>query len=153
MKKFLVLFLLLVASPALAQETYSQAASAAQVLDLSAIITADNEDTCEGRSLAENCTQAQICTAANVAGGASCTAANARAAGVRIYPLTFAGRDEYVLHNFVLPRFLAARARISQRHRVKECRFWATATNTQKNTVCQALGIPSSTTQPCELCS
>lgn len=153
MKFILTILLVLVAASVSAQETYTQSASAAQVLDLSAIITAENEDTCESRALAETCTQAQVCTAANAPGGASCTPAQARGAGVRIYPLTFAGRDEFVLHNFVLPRFNAARIRIAQRHRIKECRFWATATNTQKNAACQATGNTSSTvSQPCELC-
>ncbi len=157
MKLLLVIVLVLAASlvgaQAEAQETYTQGATAPQVLDLTAIITADNEDTCESRSLAETCTQAQVCVAAGAVGGASCTAVQARAAGVRIYPLTFAGRDEYVLQMFVLPRFAAAKGRLALRHLVKCRRFWIAATPTQKNTACQALGIPSSVAQPCELCA
>lgn len=153
MKFALILFVLVfAAATASAQETYSQGATAAQVNDLSAIITADNEDTCESKGLVEGCTQAQICTATNTPGGASCTAAQARTAGVRIFPLTFAGRDEFVLHQFVLPRFNAAKGRIALRHLIKCRRFWATATNTQKNTVCTDLGIPSTVSVPCEIC-
>lgn len=140
--------LLLLAATASAQESYSQNASAGQVTDLRAVVAAKNEETCERVGLSESCTQAQACTAGNAAGGASCTAAQARTANVRIFPDTQAGRDEYVLHVFVLPQFNEARNLISRRHQIKLCRWWATANRTQKDAVCTAAGQSAG----CELC-
>lgn len=144
---FIALFILFAAT-ASAQETYSQNATAANVIDLRAVTVADNEDTCERLGLSESCTQAQACVTGNAAGGSSCTAAQARTANVRIWPDTQAGRDEYVLHNFVLPRFNAAKARIALRHAFKLCRWWSTANTTQRNSVCTAAGQSAG----CELC-
>lgn len=144
---FIALFVLFAAA-ASAQETYSQNATAAHVVDLRLVVAAQNEATCERLGLVETCTQAQACTSGNAVGGASCTAAQARAANVRIFPDTQAGRDEYVLHTYVLPQFNAARALIAARHQFKLCRFWVTATTVQKNAVCSAAGQPNG----CELC-
>src|SRR5687768_9027420 len=63
-----------------AQETYSLPASAGNVVTLSEVITFYNGETCGRYSLAESCTQAQVCTASGAAGGSSCTAGQARAA-------------------------------------------------------------------------
>lgn len=148
MRWILAVLMFFVAASVSAQETYSQNATANQVVDLRAALTADNETICEAKGLLETCTQAQVCVAANVAGGASCTAAQARAAKVRIYPDTQAGRDEYVLHGLVSPAFTGAKARAAARAQIKLCRFWATANTTQKNSVCSAAGLPNG----CELC-
>src|SRR5687767_9696001 len=100
MKKILPLIaFVLLAGPASAQvETYAVPGSAANVATLTSVISFRNRETCERWSLATTCTQAQACTAANAIGGSSCTAANARAANARIFPLTQAGREEYVIH-------------------------------------------------------
>jgi hypothetical protein len=148
MRILIAVVITLLATAASAQETYSQNATAGNVVELRGVVTADNEDTCEKAGLSESCTQAQACVARNAAGGASCTAAQARAAGVRIYPDSEAGRNEYVLHTYVLPQFTVARARIALRHAIKLCRWWATANTTQKNAVCSAAGQPNG----CELC-
>lgn len=149
MRRLLFLLACLVAPWAAAQETYSIAANANQVTDLTAIVSAANGGVCNSLNLALSCTQAQACTAANAPGGSSCTAAQARGANVRIYPQTQAGREEFVLFVIAGPRFAELRASavpaFSQR---KLCDFWATATRTQKDTTCSSVGLPNG----CELC-
>lgn len=81
---------------AMGQESYTVNATAGQVTDLTAIVDISNEQVCRGLGLALTCTQAQACTAKGAPGGASCTAVQARGAGVRIYPQTLAGREEFV---------------------------------------------------------
>lgn len=104
MKK-LAFALILLASPALAQETYSLSGSAGQVGQLDRDRASTNRQTCTRLGLALTCTQAQACTSANAPGGASCTAAQARGAQVRIFPATQAGREEFLTFSYVVPEF------------------------------------------------
>lgn len=149
MRKIVALIFVLLVATAAAQESYSVQATSGQVIDLALIVSASNERTCERFALADTCTQAQACTAANAVGGSSCTAAQARAANARIFPATQAGREEFVLHVIVAPRFLDMKASaVVGRHREKLCSFWGTANRTQKDAVCTAAGQASG----CELC-
>lgn len=148
MKKLLVLAALLTAPFAAAQETYSISASAAQVTDLTQIVAVANERVCFKLNLAEGCTQAQACVASAAPGDSSCTAAQARQANVRIIPATQAGREEFVTFFIAGPRFIEMRSEIVSRHKEKFCAFWATATQTQKNTLCTDSGQSTG----CELC-
>lgn len=143
----LVLVVLLAAVAAEAQtETYSVGpASAANVVTLSTVIVGLNGDNCVRYSLPRTCTQAQVCTSAAAPGGASCTAAQARGSGVRIYPATFAGREEFMIFNIALPKFLELVAAQQQESRRAFCEGWAVSTVTARNSACSALGLPAST--------
>lgn len=133
-----------------AQETYSTSATAQQVLDLTDIVTATNERTCTNRGQAIGCTQAQSCTGQGVvcANGSSCTAAQARSCGARIFPLTQAGREEYVTFQLVGPEFISRRDALSSWYQERQCRFWVTANASQRSAMCTAAGLPST----CRLC-
>jgi hypothetical protein len=148
MKKLLLFALVLLAAPVVAQETYSVPANAGQVADLTSIVDAVNGRTCEAQALSTACTQAQACVSANAAGGASCTAAQARAANVRIYPNTQAGREEYVQFKIALAKFNELKADIVARGLQRLCQFWATANQTQKDALCTGSGQ----TAGCLLC-
>ncbi len=124
-----------------AQETYSLPAGAGNVVTLTAVITGLNGDNCARYSLPRTCTQAQVCTAAGAPGGASCTAAQARGANVRIYPLTQAGREEFVTFGIALPEFLRLVANQQQETRRAFCEGWNAANTTARNNACSALGL------------
>jgi hypothetical protein len=105
MKKLLFVLALLVGGSASAQESYSLSASAGQVSQHDRDRSSKNRQTCTRLGQSLTCTQAQACTAAGAAGGASCTAAQARAANARIYPATLAGREEFLTFDMVVPEF------------------------------------------------
>jgi hypothetical protein len=137
----LVLVVLLAAVAAEAQENYTLPAGAGNVVTLTTVMGGLNRETCVRYSLAANCTQAQVCAAAAAPGGASCTANQARAAGVRIYPLTFAGREEFVTFGIALPEFLRlVSAQQSETRRIF-CEGWTAANTTQRNNACTAIGL------------
>jgi hypothetical protein len=152
MKRYslLVVGLLLSAGVVSAQENYTVAATAGQVLDLTDIVTAYNEQTCLTRGQVFTCTQAQACVGPGVScvGGAACTAAQARTCGARIFPLTQAGREEYVTFQLVAPDFVAQRAALSTWYQDRQCRFWATANGATRSSMCTTAGLPST----CRLC-
>jgi hypothetical protein len=138
----LVLVVLLAAVAAEAQETYSVGpASAAQVTTLTTVISALNRETCLRYSLAASCTQAQACAAAGATGGSGCSAAQARAAGVRIWPATFAGREEFTTHGIAVPGFNALVSAQNNETRRIFCDGWTAATVTQRNNACTAIGL------------
>jgi hypothetical protein len=143
------LLLLLLAAPAAAQESYTVSAGAENVATLSVVMAALNGDSCARYSLARTCSQAQVCAAANAAGGSSCTAAQARAAGVRIYPITFAGREEFLSFGIALPKFLELVASQQQEDRRAFCESWNAANQTQRNAACTAMGAPTGCTPGC----
>lgn len=137
----LVLVVLLAAVAAEAQETYSLPAGAGNVTTLTTVMGGLNRETCVRYSLAANCTQAQVCAAAGAPGGSSCTANQARGAGVRIYPLTFAGREEFVTFGIALPEFMRLVAAQQSETRRIFCEGWTAATVTQRNNACTAIGL------------
>jgi len=142
MKKLLLVALILgaAARTASSQETYSISAGAGNVSDLTAVVDVSNAKTCERNSLAPTCTQAQVCTAVSAPGGASCTAAQARGANVRIFPNTQPGREEYVTFQIALPKFNEIKADILARGQQQLCKFWTTATQPQKDALCTSSG-------------
>lgn len=143
MRNVAVFAFLLIAGVAQAQETYSIAAGATNVTTLTGVITAKNGDKCAKVSLPRTCTQAQLCTAKGVTGGASCTAAQARSAGERIYPLTQAGRDEFVTFEVALPKFTELVSEVQTDQRRDFCEKWNAATQTARNNACTAIGATS----------
>lgn len=111
MRKLIPLFVLafLVLAPfAQAQETYSLPATAGNVASLSSQITVRNALVClsKGAVGGATCTQAQACTAYSAPGGSGCTAAQARTVNARIYPLTQPGREEYLIFEIALGKFI-----------------------------------------------
>lgn len=140
MKYLIATLLLLACATTQAQETYSLPASAGNVTTLTIVITGQNGDLCARYALARTCTQAQACTAANAPGGSGCTAAQARTAGVRIYPLTQAGREEYVTFDIAAPEFIRRVANQNAETRRAFCEFWGAANTTQRNNACSAIG-------------
>jgi hypothetical protein len=137
----LALVVLLAAVAAEAQETYSLPAGAGNVTTLTIVVAGANGDVCARYSLPRTCTQAQACVASNTAGGASCTANQARANNVRIYPLTFAGREEFVTYGIALPGFLALIPSQNTETRRIFCDGWLAANTTARNNACTALGL------------
>ena len=133
--------LVLLAAPAMAQETYEIPAAAGNVTELAVIVGIHNRDICVLYGQAASCTQAEACSASGAPGGASCTPAQARAANVRIFPATFAGRQEFVIFQITAPAFFAMRAAIITSTQQAQCAFWTTATAEQRNTICQAFGF------------
>jgi hypothetical protein len=145
MKRALLAFVLFAASvPAFAQETYSLPAGAGNVTTLSVVITGMNGGICVASGLPRTCTQAQACTATGAPGGASCSAAQARAAGIRIYPLTQPGREEFVTWVIAVPKFLELVAAQQAEMVRAACEAWNALTQGQRDTVCTAtLGLPA----------
>jgi hypothetical protein len=147
MRKLLILAVLaalLVTPGAWSQETYTISAGAANVTTLSAVIMGQNGTICATYALTRTCTQAQVCTAAGTPGGSGCTAVQARTAGVRIYPLTQAGREEYVTFGIALPRFLELVAAQTAETLRATCTAWNALSQSARDTFCTGtLGLPA----------
>lgn len=143
-----VLAFVLVGAGVEAQETYSLAATSVQVADLRQYVLAINRGQCRRLGLAITCTQAQACTAANAPGGASCTAAQARNSGARIWPDTQAGREEFVTFQWTAPRFLEARASLPALAAPDYCAWWNAQNQTTKDAECTKIGAPTG----CAIC-
>lgn len=135
-----VLSFLAITGVAQAQESYTIPANATNVTTLTGVITAKNGDQCNRAGLPRTCTQAQLCTAKGVAGGASCTAVQARTADARIFPLTQAGREEFTTHAIAAPRFAELVAEVAADQKRDFCERWAASTQTAKNNACAAFG-------------
>ena len=143
-----LLFLLLLAAPLEAQESYSISATAGQVTTLDRARLASNVRVCQQLGLTNACTQAEACTAANAPGGASCTAGQARGAGVRIFPGTQPGREEYLTFGLVVPSLQEALRAARERERILYCQWFEAQNQTTKDAECSKAGAPDG----CELC-
>ena len=142
MKKLLLaLALLFLADAAQAQETYSVSASAGQVASHERDRASRARATCLRLGQAVGCTQAQACTAANAAGGASCTAAQARAADARIYPATQAGREEFLTFSIIVPEFLSRIANAASSERAAAGVWFNAQNQTTKDAECVKWGL------------
>jgi hypothetical protein len=148
MKRLLPLVFLFLPVFAEAQENYTVPANATQAAEFRQHVLAVNRSVCRRFNLSASCTQAQACTAANAPGGASCTAAQARGANVRIYPDTAAGREEYMTFVWVLPHFTEARTTLPSQIQLDLCAWWGTLNQTQKDTQCSTWGAPAG----CQVC-
>lgn len=131
-----------------AQETYTINGSAGQVADLRQYVLAINRGQCRRLALAITCTQAQACTAANAPGGASCTAAQARGAGARIWPDTQAGREEFVTFQWIAPHFIEAKSSLPALAAPDYCGWWSAQNQTTKDAECTKIGAPTG----CSIC-
>ena len=149
MKK-LLLALTLVALPSMveAQEVYSISATANQVTRITRANALTARRTCLRLGLAEGCTQAQACVAANAAGGASCTAAQARAANARIYPITQAGREEFITFEFIVKELKEFDAEAVRRDQDLYCIWFKAQNQATQNAECSKI----SSVAECKIC-
>lgn len=125
MKK-LILLLILLAPVAVTQETYSLPANAARVAILDSERIAHNDGLCLSRSLAVNCTQAQL----DAAGG-----------GGTIYANSLAGRNAFLLTRkglSVLQAILEGRDSVNKEALFR--RRWETARQPEKDNYCTLRG-------------
>jgi hypothetical protein len=88
-------------------------------------------------NLSDTCTQPQACVAAGVVGGASCTAPDALAAGVRIYPNTLGGRQSFIAENLVKAKCVDFTSEQIRREKLVQVSC-STATQAQQNAICAA---------------
>lgn len=144
-----VIGVLTMAAYSSAQETYSLPAGAGNVATLSVVAASFNGETCERFGLARTCTQAQACVAAGATGGSSCTAAQARSVRARIYPITFAGREEFVTFEVALPKFLELVGEQQREDRRNFCIGWNAASVSTRNTFCTTIGQPAGCNPGC----
>lgn len=139
--RLITILIFLIAPLAVAQETYSVAiASALRVAQLDLGRVQHNAGACRRYSQLPTCSQAQVCVAANVVGGASCTAADALAAGVRIYPNTLAGREGFIGNELVrakLPDYVEVQAREAMAQLRTSC---LAANQAGKDAICTGIG-------------
>lgn len=138
-----VVFTLCLGHESIAQEAYTLNASAGNVTTLTDVISFFNAQTCQGFSLAPNCTQAQACTAANAAGGAGCTAAQARAASARIWPSTQAGREEFTTFQIAAPKFLDLVGSVAAAKKATFSTAFAALSQVNRDSICTTLGLPA----------
>lgn len=146
----LVAFFALMAGTVFGQETYSLPASAGNVTTLTSVINFQNGELCARLSLPRTCTQAQACVAPGclAAGGASCSAAQARAAGCRVYPAsTQAGREEFVTFFIAAPRFIELVAMQNAESKRAFCEAWTANSGGQAS--CRTAISAASGTDPC----
>lgn len=141
MNKLLPLALVLfTASYAESQETYSGPANAEQMAGVTDMVNIVNRKLCKSLGLASGCSQGLACTTVvpPAAGGASCSPAQARNAGVRIFPQTFAGREEFFQWRIALTKFNELRAEIVAANQAVQKESWDTGTQTEKDAMCVA---------------
>lgn len=148
MKRLALLFIL-VSVPAAAQESYTVNSSAAQVVRLTKAVTIQNRQTCASQGFPASCTQATICVQVNAAGGASCTAAQARASNVRIYPNTLAGREEFITFALIVPAFQQLMGTAVSTDQQDFCGAFKAASQATRDATCTTYGLPAA----CEPCS
>jgi hypothetical protein len=155
MRRLLPLLLLLLPTSAMAQETYQFSSTAQQQARINRGRLLVNRATClrlglpAGFSDAANCTQAQACIQAGAVGGASCTAAQARAENARIYPNTTAGREEAMVFEGVVPWVMGLTTTARATDPDAYCtNFWASANTTTRNAECTKSGLPND----CDIC-
>jgi hypothetical protein len=150
MKRLLILAALaFIPALASAQEAYTVNATAGQVTRLTKAVTIQNRQTCAQYGFIPACTQAQVCVQVNAAGGASCTAAQARASNVRIYPNTQPGREEFVTFALVVPAFQQLMATAVSTDQADFCAAFKAAAPATQNSTCATFGLAAAC-EPCQ---
>lgn len=155
MKRFGFIFVFLLTAPlALAQsENYTIPASAGQVTQLTEIVNAVNLETCFRFGKAAGCTDTGAggtCVAAQANGGASCTPGQARAADARIFPLTQAGREEYVIFKIAAPTFVSQKEIPNRLGKIAYCQWFEAQDQTGKDAECTKVGLLAGCTCPAQ---
>lgn len=150
MKRIQIIVLLLsLAGLASAQESYSiDILSPVNVAKLDVGRQLANQAVCTRFSLPSSCTQAQACTASFDATGqpassGACTAQEAAAASVRIYPNSLNGREAFITQELIrsqLDVFARQKAKLDFAAMQSFCKV---ATQPQIDGVCTATGLSS----------
>jgi hypothetical protein len=153
-KLFLAVSFVLVGSFVHAQETYSINAPSGYVTRLDRKRIEWNTAVCTGfrPPLVATCTQPQACVAGGVAGGASCTVPNARAAGYEIFANTLAGRETFLIQRglrVLIDKVWKSEDALSSK--VIQCINFRAGNATVKNAMCAAAGSPVPAVD-CDLC-
>ena len=155
MKRILSLLILLSSAGfASAQETYSITISLpANVAKLDVGRVQYNTGVCSRFSLAASCTQAQACAASftatgQPASGAACTAPEAQAANVRIYPNSQAGREGFLTNEIVRAQIAIFTRQQAKLDFAALQSFCKVATQPQIDGVCTATGLAAG----CNVC-
>lgn len=130
-----------------AQESYTISVTVNQQARVTRSVNVQNQTTCIRLNQPAACTQAQACVAANAAGGASCTAAQARQANARIYPNTQPGREEFATAVFAkdVNEMINNAVALDQS---QWCVAFKAASLANQNSACTVVGY----TSPCEPC-
>lgn len=137
-------------TPTPAPEDYTVSANSSRVGDIVQMVQMRTEKLCaqvhqrvgtNPWSPAYSCTQGQICLAVNAPGGASCTAAQARGAGVRLFPTTQAGREEFVTFGLVLPQFQDQLEAVPSWQRYRQCLTWQAGNAATRDSMCTQSGL------------
>jgi len=133
-------------TPTPAPENYTIPAPSNRVTQLIQVVNMRNEKTCVRlwRRAGTNpwavpwqCTQAQACVVAGATGGASCTAAQARAVDARIWVnTTEAGRTEFVTFFMVSPAFDDQYSAVPGWDQYIQCVTWNAASQATKDAMC-----------------
>lgn len=138
----IVALLVFIAPLAVAQETLTIPLTAIDTMRLDIGRKVHNRNRCTANSLPADCSQADVCVAARVAGGASCTALAAILAGQRIYPDSPAGRNSFGGNESIragLPGYVQAQAEIAMGTLRLKCINPAT-TQVEKDAICTSFG-------------
>lgn len=150
----IIVILLSLAGFASAQETYSiDILSPVNVAKLDVGRQLANQAVCTRFSLPSSCTQAQACTASfeatgQPATGGACTAQEAQAASVRIYPNSLNGREAFITQELIrsqLDVFARQKAKLDFAAMQSFCKV---ATQPQIDGVCTATGLEAG----CSVC-
>lgn len=138
---------LLLASPAMAQETYSVSLPLSQVTQLDLGRVQQNNTVCASASLPNNCTQAQVCQALAIGTpdqstppNYTCTAGDANAAGKRIYNNNQTAREAFVTLELVKPPLASYVAKQAEIGLLALKNFCLSANQTQQDAICTASG-------------
>ena len=143
-------------TPTPAPETYSIPATTNRVTQLIQVVNMRNEKTClrlwkqagtNPWTPSTTCTQAQACVVAGATGGASCTAAQARNAGARIWVQTQSGREEFVTFGIAAPSFDDQYNAVPGWDQIMQCNTWNAGSQAVKDSMCVAASRPV----PCTL--
>ncbi len=145
MKQFLlaVAALFVISGTASAQESYTTPVGAQNVVKVNRARLRWNAAVCARYALSATCTQAQVCVPAGVAGGASCTAAAARAVDVEIFANTQPGRELYFIHQLLVKLVVPSLQSSDVIDDITaQQRNWTLGNDTVKNAMCLAAGAP-----------
>jgi hypothetical protein len=141
MKKLLIILgLLALAGATIADETYSFSAPTAWVDKIDLGRVQHNDNVCTGLGLSIGCSQSDACTAAGAAGGASCTAGQARAAECWLVPDSQEGREDFIGYLIIAD---AARdfEEEQQRRDRATIRAFCEASSANKDALCALAGL------------
>jgi hypothetical protein len=132
---------------AVAAENYTVPVNDARQIQVSIMVDYNRIQICDRLSLVgAACTQANACTTVvpAAAGGASCSAAQARAAKVRLYPQTQPGREEWFTFEYVVGGLQDLKDHAEVAIKALRARYIAAQNTATKDADCTAIGTVAS---------